>query len=112
MPPPAAGGGSWHGTHRPQSIPATGIPGSTSANTPPTKHIAPRRSLARVTALTWRTLRRGGGTALRRGGGVALRCGGGAVTSMLIVIAGLVAGTGWLYILRGLHWLDLGPRIS
>jgi hypothetical protein len=31
---------------------------------------------------------------------------------MLIVIAGLVAGTGWLYILRGLHWLDLGPRIS
>jgi hypothetical protein len=31
---------------------------------------------------------------------------------VVIVLAGLLAGTGWTYVLRGLHWLDLGPRIS
>ncbi len=30
---------------------------------------------------------------------------------MVIVVAGLLAGTGWLYVLRGLHWLRIGPRI-
>ena len=29
----------------------------------------------------------------------------------MIVVAGLLAGTGWLYVLRGLHWLRIGPRI-
>jgi apolipoprotein N-acyltransferase len=32
--------------------------------------------------------------------------------AVVIVIAGLLAGTGWLYVLRGLHWLSLGPRVS
>jgi hypothetical protein len=31
---------------------------------------------------------------------------------VVVVVAGLLAGTGWLYVLRGLHWLDVGPRIS
>ncbi len=31
---------------------------------------------------------------------------------MIIVIAGLLAGTGWLYVLRGLRWLGVGPRIA
>jgi hypothetical protein len=57
-----------------------------------------------VTAFPWGTLRRGGGAALRRGGGSA--------ASALIVVAGLLAGTGWLYVLRGLHWLAVGPRVS
>jgi hypothetical protein len=30
----------------------------------------------------------------------------------VIVVAGLLAGTGWLYVLRGLGWLRVGPRIS
>jgi hypothetical protein len=30
----------------------------------------------------------------------------------VVIVAGLLAGTGWLYVLRGLHWLDVGPRIS
>ncbi|MGZ4172217.1 MAG: hypothetical protein ACXVRN_12710 [Solirubrobacteraceae bacterium] len=34
------------------------------------------------------------------------------MATLLIIVAGLVAGTGWLYVLRGLHWLDVGPRIS
>lgn len=32
--------------------------------------------------------------------------------SLLIVVAGLVAGAGWLYVLRGLDWLRLGPRVA
>lgn len=68
------------------------------------KLIVCARTLGSVTALTWGTLRRGGGAAIRRGGGAA----GGVV----VVIAGLLAGTGWLYVLRGLHWLAIGPRIS
>jgi hypothetical protein len=31
---------------------------------------------------------------------------------VLVIAAGLLAGTGWLYVLRGLHWLRVGPRIS
>lgn len=50
------------------------------------------------------TLRRGGGAVLRRGSGTAI--------SVVIVVAGLLAGTGWLYVLRSLHWLRLGPRVS
>ena len=41
-----------------------------------------------------------------------LRYGGGGVAVLVILIAGLLAGTGWLYLLRGLHWLDVGPRIG
>jgi hypothetical protein len=42
---------------------------------------------------------------------VLRRAAGGAV-SVIIVVAGLLAATGWLYVLRGLHWLRLGPRVS
>jgi hypothetical protein len=41
-----------------------------------------------------------------------LRRGAGGAAAVLIIVAGLLAGTGWLYVLRGLHWLGLGPRIS
>ena len=41
-----------------------------------------------------------------------LRRGGGGAVALVIVLAGLLAGLGWLYVLRGLHWLGLGPRIS
>lgn len=37
---------------------------------------------------------------------------GGAAAALLIALAGLLAGTGWLYVLRGLHWLDAGPRLA
>lgn len=40
-----------------------------------------------------------------------LRRGSGTAVSVVIVLAGLLAGTGWLYLLRGLQWLRLGPRI-
>jgi hypothetical protein len=30
----------------------------------------------------------------------------------LIVVAGVLAGFGWLYVLRGLGWLGLGPRVA
>jgi hypothetical protein len=56
-----------------------------------------------VTTPTWGGLGRGSGVALRRGRGAAV--------ATLIVAAGLLAGTGWLYVLRGLHWLRDGPRI-
>jgi hypothetical protein len=56
-----------------------------------------------VTTPTWAGLTRASGAALRRGGGAA--------ASTLIVTAGLLAGTGWLYVLRGLHWLRDGPRV-
>lgn len=59
------------------------------------KHTGTARSLGVVTPFTLRMLRRGGGT----------------VAAFVIVLAGLLAGTGWLYVLRGLHWLSLGPRI-
>jgi hypothetical protein len=76
---------------------------SNTTNNRLTKHINGARSLGGVTAFTW--------GALRRGGGVALRRGGGSVASAVIIVAGLLAGTGWLYLLRGLHWLRVGPRI-
>lgn len=38
--------------------------------------------------------------------------GGVAAAALVILVAGLLAGTGWLYVLRGLHWLDVGPRIG
>jgi hypothetical protein len=41
-----------------------------------------------------------------------LRRGGRAAVWAVILVAGLLAGTGWLYVLRGLHWLALGPRIA
>lgn len=37
---------------------------------------------------------------------------GGAAAAALILVAGLLAGTGWLYVFRGLHWLTIGPRIA
>jgi hypothetical protein len=37
---------------------------------------------------------------------------GAAVGSSLVVVAGLFAGTGWLYLLRSVGWLGLGPRIG
>lgn len=33
------------------------------------------------------------------------------MAAVAIVIIGLLVGTGWLYALRGLGWLDLGPRV-
>ena len=41
-----------------------------------------------------------------------LRRGGGGAVALVIALAGLLAGLGWLYVLRGLHWLGLGPRVS
>lgn len=76
---------------------------SSSVNTPHTKHTIWVRSLGDVTELEWATLRRGGGAALRRGSGTAV--------TVVIIAAGLLAGTGWLYVLRGLHWLRIGPRV-
>jgi hypothetical protein len=69
---------------------------SSSANTAPTKHIKSGRNLGGVTAIAWGTIRRGGNAAVW----------------VVIVVAGLLAGTGWCYVLRGLHWLRLGPRIA
>jgi hypothetical protein len=48
------------------------------------------------------------------GGGVPRRwqATGKAVAAVLIVLAGLLAGTGWLYVFRGLHWFGLGPRVG
>lgn len=42
----------------------------------------------------------------------ALRLGGGIAATVMIVLTGLVVGTGWLYALRGLRWLGLGPRVG
>jgi hypothetical protein len=57
-----------------------------------------------VTKFTSETLGPGRGAVLGRGGG--------GMVAVVIVVAGLLAGTGWLYVLRGLRWLGLGPRIS
>jgi hypothetical protein len=43
-----------------------------------------------------------------RAAGLAAR-GAGMAVALLI---GLLAGVGWLYVLRGLGWLDLGPRVN
>jgi hypothetical protein len=37
---------------------------------------------------------------------------GRGLAGLLIVAAGVLAGFGWLYVLRGFHWLGVGPRIS
>lgn len=37
---------------------------------------------------------------------------GATAAAGLIVVVGLFAGTGWLYVLRDLHWLGAGPRVS
>jgi hypothetical protein len=29
-----------------------------------------------------------------------------------VMVGGILVGTGWLYLLRGLHWLGFGPRIG
>lgn len=31
---------------------------------------------------------------------------------VIVVFAGLLAATGWLYVLRGLHWFGGGPSVS
>jgi hypothetical protein len=49
-----------------------------------------------------------GATRLRR----PLQLAGGAAGRVVVVTAGLLAGTGWLYVLRGLHWFRVGPRVS
>lgn len=41
-----------------------------------------------------------------------LRGAGGAALALLVIVVGLFAGTGWVYVLRGLGWLDVGPRIA
>lgn len=41
-----------------------------------------------------------------------VRVAGGAAGAFVAVCAGLLAGWGWLYVLRGLHWLGVGPRVS
>jgi hypothetical protein len=42
----------------------------------------------------------------------ALRIGRGIAVTVVVVLTGVLAGTGWLYLLRGLHWLGLGPRVG
>lgn len=37
---------------------------------------------------------------------------GATFAASVIVLTGLLAGTGWLFVFRGLRWLKLGPRIS
>jgi hypothetical protein len=69
---------------------------STSANQALTKLIVATRTVGAVTALSRR----------------AFRHGGAAAVVLVILVAGLLAGTGWLYVLRGLHWLNVGPRIG
>jgi hypothetical protein len=67
-----------------------------SANTVPTKRTNAGRTVGTVTAIASGTMRRSGRVAVMA----------------VIVVAGLLAGTGWLYVLRGLHWLRLGPRVA
>lgn len=38
--------------------------------------------------------------------------GGGAATAIVMCLAALIAGLGWLYVLRGLGWLAIGPRVG
>lgn len=42
----------------------------------------------------------------------ALRAAGGAAAGLLVMVIGLLTGIGWLYTLRGLHWLGVGPRVG
>lgn len=41
-----------------------------------------------------------------------LRLAGGASAGIVVAVGGVLAGTGWLYMLRGLGWLGFGPRIG
>lgn len=34
------------------------------------------------------------------------------MAGLVIMAVGLLAGIGWLYLLRGLHWLGVGPRVG
>src|ERR1700756_5441889 len=34
------------------------------------------------------------------------------LTGLVIVLVGLLAGFGWLYLLRGLGWLEVGPGVG
>jgi hypothetical protein len=53
----------------------------------------------------------GGGAVLQgRSSSVIAVAGRGAGTALVLVL-GLAAGIGWLYALRGLGWLDTGPRV-
>ena len=37
---------------------------------------------------------------------------GAFLATPLVMVGGMLAGTGWLYLLRGLHWLGFGPRVG
>jgi hypothetical protein len=41
-----------------------------------------------------------------------IRYAGGAVATLLIVIAGVLAGIGWLYVFRCLGWFRVGPQVA
>ena len=69
---------------------------STSAHHPFTQYMDAGRSVSSMTA-NWKR---------------ALRIGGGAAAGVLILVVGLLAGIGWLYVLRAMHWLDVGPRVG
>lgn len=45
-------------------------------------------------------------------GRAAARAAAAAAGGFAAVVAGLLAGAGWLYVLRGLGWLGLGPRVG
>ncbi len=51
------------------------------------------------------------GVLRRRRAGPALSVAGSGVVLTGAVVAGLLAGEGWLYILRGGGWLDAGPNV-
>jgi hypothetical protein len=41
-----------------------------------------------------------------------VRLAGGAVAALMVVVAGVLAGTGWLYLFRGLGWFGIGPSVA
>jgi hypothetical protein len=54
----------------------------------------------------------GSGVLRRRRAGPALSVAGNGVVLTGAVLAGLLAGEGWLYVLRGAGWLDAGPNVG
>ena len=52
------------------------------------------------------------GVLRRRRAGPALSVAGNGVVLTGAVVAGLLAGEGWLYVLRGAGWLDAGPNVG
>jgi hypothetical protein len=52
------------------------------------------------------------GAVRRTGARRPLTLAGGGVAGLVVAVAGLLAGTGWLYVFRGLGWLGVGPRIA